>query len=154
MKGDYTTNSNSLTYTVHISHSQEWSMSNFPCSTTRNIPSHSMENLAFYSLFIWELIILMILTTSLVHFSFKERENVLFGLGSERVKVGRMYSLNVGVKLWTLCAATTDLGSGSASQSTTHTELSLNVLVRACFRCTSVSSLSCSVTHCSKARLT
>ena len=31
-------------------HSQEWSISNFPCSLTRNITSHSM-NLAFHSAF-------------------------------------------------------------------------------------------------------
>ena len=30
-------------------HSQEWSMSNFPCGLTRNITSHSGENLAFHS---------------------------------------------------------------------------------------------------------
>ena len=29
--------------------SQEWSISSFPCSLTRNIASHSMENLAFHS---------------------------------------------------------------------------------------------------------
>ena len=28
-------------------HSQEWSISNFPCSLARNITSHSMKNLAF-----------------------------------------------------------------------------------------------------------
>ena len=31
------------------SHSQEWSISNFSCCLTRNITSHSMENLAFPS---------------------------------------------------------------------------------------------------------
>ena len=30
-------------------HSQEWSMSNFPCSLTSNITSHTMENSAFHS---------------------------------------------------------------------------------------------------------
>ena len=29
-------------------HSQEWSMSNFPCSLAWNITSHSMENLTFH----------------------------------------------------------------------------------------------------------
>ena len=33
-------------------HSQEWSISNFPYSLTRNITSHSTENLAFQSLLI------------------------------------------------------------------------------------------------------
>ena len=28
---------------------QEWSMSNFPCSLTRNITSHSMKNMAFHA---------------------------------------------------------------------------------------------------------
>ena len=31
-------------------HFQEWSIPNFPCSLTRNITSHSMENVAFHSL--------------------------------------------------------------------------------------------------------
>ena len=43
-------------------HSQEWSMSNFPYSLTRNIISHSMKNLAFHSTFRWNMIILPILT--------------------------------------------------------------------------------------------
>ena len=35
---------------IFYSHSLEWSISNFPCSLTRNITSHSMKNLAFHSL--------------------------------------------------------------------------------------------------------
>ena len=50
-------------------HSQEWSISNSSCSLTRNITSHSMENLAFHSLLRWKTIILPILTTSLIHLS-------------------------------------------------------------------------------------
>ena len=46
-------------------HSQEWSMSNFPCSFTRNITSHSMENFAMHSLLRWNKIMLPILATSL-----------------------------------------------------------------------------------------
>ena len=34
-------------------HSQEWSISNFPCSLTRNITSHRMKNFAFHSLLRW-----------------------------------------------------------------------------------------------------
>ena len=49
-------------------------MLNFPSNLTRNISSHSMENL---------IITLPFLTTSLIHFSFKVWENVLFELGSE-----------------------------------------------------------------------
>ena len=41
-----------------------------------------MKNLAFHSLLRWKMIILAILTTSLIHFSFKGWANVLFGLGS------------------------------------------------------------------------
>ena len=70
MTDDYTTNSHSLTYTFSLPfHSQEWSISNFSCSLTRNITSHSMENLAFHSLLRWKMIILPILTPSLIHFS-------------------------------------------------------------------------------------
>ena len=52
-------------------HSQEWSMSNFSCSLTRNITPHSMKNLAVHSLLSWQMIILPILTTSLIRFSFE-----------------------------------------------------------------------------------
>ena len=41
-------------------------MSKFPCSLTRNMTSHSMENLTFHSLLRWKVIILQILTTSLI----------------------------------------------------------------------------------------
>ena len=42
---------------------------NFPCSLTRNIASHSMKNLAFYSLVRWKMITLPILTPSPIHLS-------------------------------------------------------------------------------------
>ena len=58
----------------------------FPCSLTRNITSHSMENLGCHQLLRWKMIILPILTTSLIHFSLKGCENVLFELGSESVQ--------------------------------------------------------------------
>ena len=66
-------------------YSQEWSNSHFLCSLTRNIKPHSTKNLAFHSLLTWKMIILPILATSLIHFSSKGRENVLFEVGSERV---------------------------------------------------------------------
>ena len=66
-----------------FSQSQEWSISNFPCSLTRKITSHSMKNLALHSLLRSKMIILPILTTSLIHFSLKSWENVLFELGRE-----------------------------------------------------------------------
>ena len=48
--------------------------------------SHSTKNLAFHSLPRWKMIILQILTTLLMHSSLKGWENVLFELGSKRVK--------------------------------------------------------------------
>ena len=69
-------------------HSQEWSILNSSCSLSRNITSHSKENLTFHiALLRWKIIFLPILTTSLLQFSFKGWGNVLFELGSERVKV-------------------------------------------------------------------
>ena len=59
-------------------HSQERSISDFLCSLTRNITSHSMKNLAFHSLLRWKMIILPILTTSLIHFSVNVCENACF----------------------------------------------------------------------------
>ena len=63
---------------------QEWSTSNFSCSLTRNITSHSMKNLAFHSLLRCKMIVLPTLTTLSYKFLFR--------------KVGRMYVLNLGVK--------------------------------------------------------
>ena len=45
--------------------SDQFQISNFPCSHTRNITSHSMTNLTFHSLLRWRMIILPIHTTSL-----------------------------------------------------------------------------------------
>ena len=59
-------------------HSKEWSMSNFPCSLTRNITSHSMKNLAFHTLLRRRMITQTILTTSLIHFSLKRLEECTF----------------------------------------------------------------------------
>ena len=54
---------------------KEWSVSNFPCSLTRNITSHSMKDLAFQSLLRWKMVILPILTCSArLHFSWKVLE--------------------------------------------------------------------------------
>ena len=38
-------------------HSQEWSISIFPCSLSRNIASHSIKNFAFQSSLRWKMII-------------------------------------------------------------------------------------------------
>ena len=46
-------------------------MSKLPCSPTRNMTSHSKENLVFHSLPRWKMIIIQILATSLMHFLFK-----------------------------------------------------------------------------------
>ena len=48
----------SLKHANESNGSQVWSLSNFSCSLTRNITSHSMENVAFHSLLRWKLIIL------------------------------------------------------------------------------------------------
>ena len=48
-----------------------WSKSNFPSSPTRNITSHSKENLGFHTLLRWKMIIIQILAISLMHFLFK-----------------------------------------------------------------------------------
>ena len=88
-----TTTTNKQTNPLHLCflknqhqpcHSQEWTISNFFCSLTRNITSHSMKNLAFHSLLIWE----DGYTTysSLPHLSICLQ------------RVGRMYFLNLGVK--------------------------------------------------------
>ena len=45
-------------------HSQEWSISSFSCSLTRNITSHRMVNLAFHDL-------LRLKMSSLIHFSLR-----------------------------------------------------------------------------------
>ena len=73
----------------NITSSQEWSTSIFPCSLTRNITLHSMKNLDFHSSLKWKMIILPILTTSLIHFSLRGCENVLYELVSERLKLDR-----------------------------------------------------------------
>ena len=58
-------------------------ISNFSHSPTTNITSHSMKNLAFHPFLGWNIIILPILNTSLVHFSWKRLGEYFFG--SERV---------------------------------------------------------------------
>ena len=63
-------------------------MSKFPCSLTRNITSHSKENLTFNSLLRLKMIIIQILATPLMHFLFR--------------KVRRMYFLISGLKGLTL----------------------------------------------------
>ena len=76
-----------LTNSTQVKTPKSDQISNFPCSLTRSITSHSMKNVAFHSLLGWKMIILAILTTSLIHSSLKGWENVLFELGSERVNV-------------------------------------------------------------------
>ena len=66
-------------------------MSKFPCSLTRNMTSHSKENLAFHSLLRWKMILIQILTTLCI-FSLEGWENVLFKLRSERVNVATLAS--------------------------------------------------------------
>ena len=58
----------------------------FILQPTRNITSLSMKNLAFHTLLRWNMITLPILNTSLIHFSIKGWEDLLFELRGERVK--------------------------------------------------------------------
>ena len=84
----YTSNSHYLSYRISLQpfHSQEWSISNFPCILTRNITSHSRKNLAFHHLH-WDE------RWSYYQFSqthsyislLKGWESVLIELGGERV---------------------------------------------------------------------
>ena len=103
---------------AQVNHSQEWSISNFSCSLTRNIASHSMENLAFQSLLRWRMIIILpILTTSLIQLCLKGRENVLFELGNERVDsevISRFSRSHCGLRNWI------DLGVAGVSHPLTH----------------------------------
>ena len=80
--------------------SQEWLISNFPSSLTRNITSHSMENLAFHTLLRWRMIILQILTTPLIHFSFKGWENVNFLSWDWKGYIGWLCKLANTYYLW------------------------------------------------------
>ena len=64
----------------------EWSMSKFPCSLTRNMTSHSMENLTFHSLLRWKVIILQFSLHPSYNRFLKGWENTLFELRNERVK--------------------------------------------------------------------
>ena len=104
MKDDHTTNFHCPTY-IHfvweLSCGKFWnhpekgslprlgSISKFPCSLTRNITSHGMENLAFHSLLRWKMIILPIDSTSCIHtfFLWKVRRMWFFELRSERVNL-------------------------------------------------------------------
>ena len=87
-------------------HSQEWSISNFPRSLTRNITSHSMENLAFHSPLRRKMIILPILTTSPIHFSCKRLgECTFWTYGSGRVKQTRWWDSEYGRYSWHVLTA-------------------------------------------------
>ena len=52
---------------------------------SRNMFPRSMKNLALHILLRWKMIILRILATSLIHFSWKGCENVVFEFGNERL---------------------------------------------------------------------
>ena len=67
----FTLHSSILAVVYYPFHSWEWSMSKFPGSLTRNMTSHSKENLTFHSLLRWKVIILQILATSLIQSLFE-----------------------------------------------------------------------------------
>ena len=75
-------------------HSQEWSISNFPCSLARNITSHSLKNLAFHTLLRlrdnYTIILLPILTTSLKYVSLYKVRKTFASLTLE-VKVRKQW---------------------------------------------------------------
>ena len=70
-------------------HSQEWSFSNFPCSLSRNITSHSVENLAFQSFLRWKVVVLPPLTTSLIHLNLRVK-----GLSGRSVQYLKIWSIH------------------------------------------------------------
>ena len=72
---------------------QECPISNFLCSLTRNMTSHSMENFAFHSLLRWEMIMLPIRTTSLINCFLGSWENVLSELGSASLTPNRQWTV-------------------------------------------------------------
>ena len=82
-------------------HSREWSISNFSCSSSRSIASHSGKDLAFHSLLRWKFIdILPILPTSVIHFFLKRLGECTFR--SVSVSNARARSWVRG--RWTRCA--------------------------------------------------
>ena len=78
-------------------HSWEWSMPNFSCSLTRNITSHSKENLAFHSLLRWKMIIIQILATPLMHFLFKRLGECTFWAQEWKGYYGVMKTAELGL---------------------------------------------------------
>ena len=76
--------SSSLRFNPFTPKNREWSSSNFPCSLTRNITSHSMKSFSWLT-HRWKDYYTTIVTTSLIHFSLKGWENVILELGSKRV---------------------------------------------------------------------
>ena len=64
-------------------------MSKFPCSLTRNITSHSKENLTFHSLLRWKVIILQILATSLIQSLFERLGEDNFWAQEWKGRVGK-----------------------------------------------------------------
>ena len=81
-------------------------MSNFSCSPTRNITSHSMKNVAFHSLLKGKMIILPILTTALVHLLrwweilFELKSDRLTALVTLRAWVRHLWPLSFRVDIW------------------------------------------------------
>ena len=98
----------------------ERSISNFPCSLTRNITSHSMKYLAFHRLLRRMITLTISRYLTHVHFSSKGWENVLFELGSESVNcVSEQRSVGccVPFKISRLFSFPTKIRSGGRSLS-------------------------------------
>ena len=97
---------------------QKWSMSNFPCSLTRNITSHSMENLAFHSLLRWGWLYYQFSPTCLYISLYESWENVLFELGIKRAK-DRPQS-NPSLSRWISPTGESSIPSVLANKTTIH----------------------------------
>ena len=74
----------------------------FPLQPHPKITSHGMKNLAFHSLLRWKMIVIPIIRTSLIHFSIKGWENVLFELSRFRAR-------------WKVRCSTAQRGGGTGS---------------------------------------
>ena len=81
-------------------HSQELSISNFPCCLTRNVTSHSMEELGFALLIQIKKWVYTINFSLLEHFSLKRWESVLFELGRRCERVKRLGECTFWASEW------------------------------------------------------
>ena len=103
MKDDYTTNSHYLTYTLPFStFTPKSDQDQISPAASPVILHHAVwRTWLFIAYSDWKMILVPVLTTSLIHFSWKGWENVLFELGSERVKLNNKN--HTTRTFWTIC---------------------------------------------------